>query len=228
MLRQTFESLLGDLSSRFANCPADQVVSEIKPALKQLIDFLGFDRSSFVEFTGDGGFDVLSSVTVEGVEPLPSGRVPPFLRWYFAKIRSGKTIVLRSAKDLPPEATDEVEYFHRTGLVSHIGIPLGVGGNIVGAIGFASFTNARTWPDNFIVRLKLLGEVFALAYARKRVAEELMAALEEIARVKVAKPYLPSEEIICSRFGLTATEARLALGIAGGEALATIQRRAVF
>jgi hypothetical protein len=48
-----FERLLFDLSARFANVAGEQVVAEIKIALKQLIDFLGFDRSSFAEFTDE-------------------------------------------------------------------------------------------------------------------------------------------------------------------------------
>jgi hypothetical protein len=49
-----FERLLSDLSARFANVAGDQVVAEIESALKQLLKFLGFDRSTFSEFTDEG------------------------------------------------------------------------------------------------------------------------------------------------------------------------------
>src|SRR5688572_13377174 len=45
--RLAFERLLADLSARFANVPVDRVETGIEEALKQLVDFLGFDRSSF-------------------------------------------------------------------------------------------------------------------------------------------------------------------------------------
>ena len=48
--QQAFEVLLADLSSRFANVPNDAVESQIEIALRQLIAFFGFDRSSFAEF----------------------------------------------------------------------------------------------------------------------------------------------------------------------------------
>jgi len=70
----TFERLLADLSARFANVSGDQFELEIGRALRQLLEFLGFDRSNFVEFTPDGWATVLCSVATDGVEQIRSGR----------------------------------------------------------------------------------------------------------------------------------------------------------
>ena len=220
--QQAFEVLLADLSSRFANIPCDEVEREIEIALRQLIAFLGFDRSSFAEFDAEGRLDVLCSVAVKGVEPFPLGPTPSFLNWYVREARTGKTIVLRSVEDLPPEATGAVEYFRQSGLRSHLGIPIRVGGHIIAGIGFASFTKRQAWVDSLITRLKLLGEVFALALARKRAEENLAAALAEIERLEQENPHLPAEGALRSNFSLTAAEAYIALGIARGETLASI------
>ena len=45
--------MLSDLSARFANVAVDQVIAEIESALKQLLKFLGFDRSAFWEFVDE-------------------------------------------------------------------------------------------------------------------------------------------------------------------------------
>jgi GAF domain-containing protein len=66
---------------------------------------------------------------------------------------------------------------------SHLGIPIRLGGHIVAGIGFASFTKRQAWVDSLITRLMLLGEVFALALARKRADENLAAAIAEIKRL---------------------------------------------
>ena len=42
----TFERLLADLSARFANASGDQVETEIESALRQLLEFLDFDRGA--------------------------------------------------------------------------------------------------------------------------------------------------------------------------------------
>ena len=99
---QEFQSLLAELSGRFANVPSDQFESEIESALRQLIVFLGFDRSSFAEITADGWASVLCSVTTNGAEPFPCGPLPQFFDWYVSEARSGKVIALRSIKDIPP------------------------------------------------------------------------------------------------------------------------------
>jgi GAF domain-containing protein len=217
---RAFEVLLADLSSRFANIPCDEVESEIEIALRQLIAFLGFDRSSFAELGSDGS--VLCSVAISGVEPFPLGPAPSFLNWYVREARTGKIIVIKSVEDLPSEATATAEYFRHSGLRSHLGIPIRVGGRIIGGIGFASFTKRQAWVDSLIIRLKLLGEVFALALARKRTEEQHAAALEEIKRRDHENPHLPSEAALCSKFSLTAAEAFIALGIARGETLLSI------
>jgi formate hydrogenlyase transcriptional activator len=180
-----FERMLADLSARFANVPAEQVEFEIQVAQTILRQFLGFDRSTFGEFQEDGSLVVLSSTAVEGVEPTPQGPLPSQLSWFLAKLRAGEIFIVQSpTHDLPPEAVAEAEYIQRTGLHSHLSIPLRIGGRIIGAIAFAAFKQTRAWPDDLIARLKLVGEVFAHAIARKREQEKLAAAMAEIKALK--------------------------------------------
>ena len=95
-------------------------------------------------------------------------------------------------------------------------------------IGFASFTKRHAWVKSLITRLKLLGEVFALALARKRAEENLAAALAEIKRLEQGKATSSEpRELLCSNFGLTAAEAYIAIGIARGETLAVYSHQSV-
>ena len=174
-----FERLLFDLSARFANVAGEQVVAEIESALRQLLKFLGFDRSTFSEFTADGKQDILCSVQVEGVEPHLLGPVPAHLSWLVKELRSGRTIVIRSYEDFPPEAAAAAEYYRRVGIRFQLVIPISVGGRIVASIGFGSFRSTREWPDEFIARVKVIGEVMAQALIRKR-SEAADASLAEL------------------------------------------------
>jgi formate hydrogenlyase transcriptional activator len=186
-----FEQMLADLSARFANVPAERVETEIQMALMMVQQFLGFDRSCFSEFQEDGSLVVLSSTAVNGVEPTPVGQLPTQLEWFFSKLRTGKMLVISNAGlDLPPEAAAEAEFCRRTGLVSHLAIPLRIGGRVIGDIAFSACHENRTWPEDLTMRLKLVGEVFAHAIARKREHEKLLAALAEI---KVLKDRLERE-----------------------------------
>ena len=157
-----FERMLADLSARMANVPADRVEPEIQLAQLVLRQFLGFDRSTFAEFQDDSSLVVVSSTAIEGVDPTPLGPLPTDLEWFVRKLCSGETLVIQDpAVDLPPEAVGEVEYVQRTGLRSHLSIPLRIGGRVVGAIAFSAFRETRSWPDDLIARIRLVGEVFA-------------------------------------------------------------------
>ncbi len=171
-----FERLLADLSARFANVSGDQVETEIESALKQLLEFLDFDRSNFGEFNADGWAIILCSVAKGAVEQYSPGRAPAFLSWYNGQLRAEKILHVRSIDDLPPEAAGEREYYRRSGIRTSVGIPLRVGGRIVGFINFSAFRPTREWPDGLIARLKIVGEVMAQAFVRKRSEAALQAA----------------------------------------------------
>jgi PAS domain S-box-containing protein len=174
----TFERLLVDLSARFADVSIVQVETEIDSALNQLQEFLDFDRSNIFEFTADGWATILASAARAGVERHPLGPAPAFLSWYLGQVRAGKIMRVQSIEDLPPEAIEQIAYHRRVGIRSSLGLPLRVGGRIVGVITFASFHSTRKWPDDLIARLKLVGEVMAQALMRKR-AESALQASEE-------------------------------------------------
>ena len=99
-----FERLLFDLSARFANVAGEQVVVEIENTLKHLLKFLGFDRSSLAAAIAGGEPAIISSVAVEGMEPLLPGPLPAHQSWFTKEIVSGRTVVIRSYEDFPPEA----------------------------------------------------------------------------------------------------------------------------
>ncbi len=184
--RLTFERLLADLSARFANVPGDAVESEIERGLRQLIAFLGYERSTFFEFAADGSMITLCSVAVPGVELVPVGTaIGRELTWYAGELRAGRVVKMPSLPDdLPAEAVAEIEYARRIGMRSNLTIPLSVGGRVIGALAFGAFRATVVWPDDLIARIKMVGEVFAQAIARKRADAELAAAMAEIKRLK--------------------------------------------
>ena len=107
---------------------------------------------------------------------IPPGPAPAFLSWYNNQLRAGKILRVRSLDDLPPEASGEIEYYRRSGIRSSLGIPLRVGGQVVGLINFSAFRSTREWPDDLIARLKIVGEVMAQALVRKRSEAALRAS----------------------------------------------------
>jgi PAS domain S-box-containing protein len=171
-----FERLLFELSVRFANVSADQVVAAIESALLGLARFLDFDRGAFWEFVGERQQHFICTVALEGVEAPQRGPVPAELAWFAEELRAGRTVVIRSDKDVPPEAAAAAEYNRRAGIRSVLVVPLPVDGRVVSAIGFGAFRSTREWPPAFIARLTVIGEVMAQALVRKRSEAALRAS----------------------------------------------------
>ena len=67
-----FESFLADLSATFVDVPADQIDSQVTMGLRQIVKFLGVDRSGFGQLVpGENKFAITHSYQVPGVPPTP-------------------------------------------------------------------------------------------------------------------------------------------------------------
>lgn len=184
--RLRFETLLAELSATFVNLPVGEVDAHIESALRRIVEYLGIDRSGLGEFLADGkGWVVTHSYQVLGVPPstlvIPRDQWP----WYTSQVHQGEVVRLaRLPEDLPLEAIREREYCLKIGLRSNLTIPLRVEGSVVGGIGFSSFRGHRDWPNDLIQRLRLVGEIFTNAVARKRSDEALQAREQSLRQTR--------------------------------------------
>ncbi|HEU4923226.1 MAG TPA: ATP-binding protein [Burkholderiales bacterium] len=171
--RLAFERLLAELASRFADVPASAVTREIQSALKRLVDFFGYDRCTYSEFAVDGTLNIVASAAVPSVGALRPGPFGEERAWFLGEVRAGRPVVLPALpKGLPADAKSERDYVKASGLRSHLSIPLRTRGRTTGVLSFAGFRRARDWPQDLIVRLTIIAEVFASAAARASSEEE--------------------------------------------------------
>jgi transcriptional regulator with GAF, ATPase, and Fis domain len=185
--RLWFEELLADLSASFVNAPSERLDQVINRSLESLVQFLGNDRTTLVQFTEDKKHVVVRrSYAVPGCEPFPLGALADDrLPWFLGQFRRGKPVFARRLpEDLPPEAEEERHYCITHGIKSNVAIPLKAGGEILGALTFAFVNQHCEWPVEVLTRLQLIGEVFASALQRRRTDEALRAALEENLRLR--------------------------------------------
>ncbi|MGB8644713.1 MAG: PAS domain-containing protein, partial [Anaerolineae bacterium] len=171
--RLRFEALLTELSAALVNVPADAVYPEIKRGLERIARFLNVERCSLVEFAQETGESwTIYTYAVPGI-PSEVGVNVSSLHWYVETLRRGEPVRVETVSDLPPEAAAEREYFLQSGMKSHLALPLIVGGRFLGVIGLASFSVARTWPDDLVQPLHLIARVFANALRRRQVEQAL-------------------------------------------------------
>lgn len=173
--RLRFETMLSRLSAAFINLPATEVDSHIEAGLQLLVEYLDIDRSSLAQFSDDGQeLLVTHSYTRPPIAPHPRVNLAPVLPWYTGKLRQGELLRFRHLpEELPPEAVRERDAYRQTSMPqSHLAIPFKVGSSVLGAMGFGSFRKPYDWPDELVQSLKLAGEIFANAVARKRAEEK--------------------------------------------------------
>jgi PAS domain S-box-containing protein len=174
--RLRFETLLSEISSRFINLAPNSLDRELEQSLKELVEFLGFDRSSIGLFSeGMKKLYVTHSYAQPGIETAPRLDLAAKFTWYTDKLRKGEALQFSDLPyDLPDEAVAEREYCIKEGFKSHLAIPLRAGNSLLGVLGFGSYSSSITWPKEFVQRLRIIGEIFASAILRKRDYETIL------------------------------------------------------
>jgi DNA-binding CsgD family transcriptional regulator len=178
-VRSGFKKFLADLSATFVSVSADQVDSQIVAGLRQIVEFLDIDRSGFGELVADKSKVLIThSFEVPDVPPTPRIYVEDHWPDYASKVQEG--MPFRVPENLPAEASAEREYLAQVGLKSQFTIPLKMAGAVVGALGFASFRSHIEWPEEVVLRLGLMGDIFNFALARKHAHEALERANRKV------------------------------------------------
>ncbi len=167
--RLRFETLLSDLSARFLAIPFDQVDNEVIRGLRQIQEFLQVDRCALLEFPEEKVFArITHAVWGEGIEPISGDiNLADLFPWCYAKLTRGEHINVSGAEDYPEDALRDRQSHAAMGIKSALNIPVGVGGRISRTIVINRTRSGQGWPEEYIPRLRLLGEIFVNALERK-------------------------------------------------------------
>ena len=180
--RVAFERFLADLSAEFINVASDRVERKIEEGLRRLAEYLEIDRTNLARLTPEGDFQTLVVYSVPGAVPS----IPDYDRgvpWYAGEMRAGRIVQLPRLADLPPEASAERTLCESVGVRSHFGIPINVGGMPLCVLGLTMFQREIDFADEMISRLRLIGEVFANALARRDADDALRRMHNDLAHV---------------------------------------------
>jgi formate hydrogenlyase transcriptional activator len=191
--RLRFEQMLFNQSSRFVKIKADEVDREIELALKQILDFFQVDRAALLGMSGNGErVHITHAAYVKGIGQV-SGDIDlaSLYPWVYEKLVQGHPVRFAEAEEMPEAAELDKSNCTAMGILSFLNIPLFYGGRLDSIISLNSVRRKRSWPDEYIPRLRLLGEIFVNALVRKRKdqalresEEQLRARLVEIEKLK--------------------------------------------
>ena len=179
-----FETLLADLSAHFVNLPPEEVDDAITLWLERTCLVLEVDRGGIHQFSEDGrDLVVTHSYAVPGLPISPMQVTSDVFPWFTQQVLAGEILKAdNTIKELPPDAVAERRFFIEQGTKSTISIPLKIGGRVLGAVVFGTLRAYRTWSDDLVQRMKLVGEIFANALMRKRFEEALRESRERFKR----------------------------------------------
>ena len=178
-----FERVVSELSMAFINLPVDRVDDAIWTALRRLGEELELDRCQFYRVLPDGTAVAPVGWQRAGIPPAPA---PVALKeqfpWAHERVLAGRVLCFSSLDDVP-NAIDRAS-FASLGVKSTVTVPLSVGGQVVGAVGFNTLRTARTWPPDVVHRLAVFAAAFGNVLARRQSDEALQRALAEAERLR--------------------------------------------
>lgn len=181
-----FEALLSELSATFINVQVGEVDGKIVRGLQQIVEFLGFDRSSVWRVDPDNGNMVCThTYALPGIVQPPTILLPKAMPIWNAMVLRDEIFKVSDVDELSDDFVQEKKYCRdHGGIRSIMFIPASVGGVVAGFITFVSYRVKRDWHDDLIQRLRLLWEVYANALERKRADQKIQSALAEIEKLK--------------------------------------------
>jgi len=179
--RLQFERLLSNLSARFINLAPDQVDLEIQSALKQILEFFQVDRCGLVRISPNETLWRVTHVAYASeVPPVPENADLPttLFPWVYKKIiKRHEVVFFRTRDELPSEAATDRQTYERLEVRSALNIPILIGAEGVYTININSVRKEFAWPEEYIPRLRLLGEILLnalqLAQTRRQLEDRL-------------------------------------------------------
>ncbi len=176
--RLHISELISELSASFIDLQSSQIDKGIAGALRSLGEGLDIDNT-FIGLLSDDGATIVFTHQwlVPGLptmlrtnEPYPVATYD----WAFPRLRAGQAIVISSPGDLPPPSRAHLAGF---GAHAAVLIPLRIGQENIGMVGFSRASEGRSWSNDVLACLRLGAEIFAGALDRKRTDEALAERL---------------------------------------------------
>jgi diguanylate cyclase (GGDEF)-like protein/PAS domain S-box-containing protein len=175
--------LILTLSTNFIILPPDEIDDGIHDVLGAVGSFASVDRCYVFRF-GENGKRVINThewhsqgmlFQGDGLKSLSEEELP----WFFERIRGLGVLHVPDTTELPPKARAEKAKFLGENVKSLLVVPMVYGYSLVGFLGLDSFQEKKTWDEDIISLLKIVGEIFVNALVRKRAVEALRISEEK-------------------------------------------------
>ncbi|MBW2264225.1 MAG: PAS domain S-box protein, partial [Deltaproteobacteria bacterium] len=189
--RILLEQLLNSISSSIVNISPPDFDSTILEALGAIGEFEEMDRAYVFLYSDDHETQTNTHEWCrDGVEPKiqdledqPARLVP----WLTEHILAPCDFLVSRLDDLPPEGAAERRIWEQVGIRSRACFPMRHRDRIIGYFGLDAELAERALPEEDVILLDTLADLFATAFQRVRHEEELVVARNEAENATQAK-----------------------------------------
>ena len=167
-----FETLITNLSTKFINLKPGDIDEGISEALKTIGSFNQIDRCYVGSFShGNRSMEICNEWCGPGIASLHervSRQSMENLPYLTGCMQRGEIVHLPQLDMLPPEAETDRQKATEHGIQSMLLVPMIYQKEAIGFLGFDSVKAQKTWSDESIHLLNIVGELFVNAMQQKR------------------------------------------------------------
>lgn len=186
--RIALETLMSDVSSGFVGVQDEEFDQKVHAALQRLGEFAGVERCHLYRLSSDQLRATLTHLwSSVGTEPVPESyrtvRIADF-PWHWQELQRRGFVLVADVNELPASAHAEQAELRRGGVRSMLNVGMYDGGRLTGFLGFESLHDIGRWPAGDLRLLRVVGEVLANSFERRRKKEalrKLSGALDQTA-----------------------------------------------
>ncbi len=200
--RLRFEELLSGVSAIFVNLPAEEVNREIEATLKQVMEFFQTDYCGLLQaFQEKDSWQITHAASADGIPPVPVDTDIPvrMFPWSHHEVaEQHKYVTFATVQDLPVQADPDKQNYRKWGIRSSMLIPILLNGSHEYVFSVSMIRNERSWPAEYISRLRTLGEILVNALVRREKELELDEHLKFetlLAEISARFVNLPSDRV---------------------------------
>ncbi len=181
--RNKFEHLISKISSELIGIKINELDTQLKVALKDIIEFNG-SENAFVFSIENSEINIEHENNKLGhkseirkvFQKKKTNSFPLILK----KLSDNKPYILNDTESLPPEYIGEKKLLNNGDIKSILIIPLTINNNLKGGFGISYTSKIKEWNQEDINLLRFIGEIFMNAFERNNTEQILLKRDKEI------------------------------------------------
>ena len=181
--RIEFETLLSDISAKLIAVNLEGLSETVQSALESVRRFFGADRCAVLSVSDDMR-NVRVAYSAYGDNAIRVSGDINLVEWYpwiWKRLVIDRVPVIASHLDeLPPEAATDRARTEALGTRSLLDLPIEAGPARLHLMILHSIHEERSWPGEYVPRLRLLGQILVNAIERTKTLKELQTLQEKL------------------------------------------------